>query len=105
MKPHRGQLIMILGILSFVVCAPIMGPIAWIMGSRDLKEMQAGTMDPTGEANTKVGKICGMIATILGYLGICIYIIIIAGVVGSAVATKGTTTNSPDLAPVPSTTR
>ena len=47
-KPHRGTMILVLGILGLVVC-PIIGIIAWVMGHGDLKEMQAGAMDPNGE--------------------------------------------------------
>lgn len=64
MKPHRGTLILILGILSLVICAPL-GIVAWILGSADLKEMDAGTMDPAGRGSTNAGKICGIIGTIL----------------------------------------
>jgi len=75
MAPHRGQLIMILGIgslIGFVIGLPlwIAGPFAWIMGNKDLKEMDAGRMDPEGRGNTQIGKICGMIATILAVVGI-----------------------------------
>jgi predicted Zn finger-like uncharacterized protein len=81
MQPHRGQMIMILGILSLVVAGPILGPIAWIMGNNDLKEMRAGRMDPEGEGNTKVGKVCGMIATILSITAVvvcCLFYALIA---------------------------
>lgn len=64
MKPHRGTLVLVLGILSLVVCSPL-GIAAWIMGSGDLKQMDAGTMDPSGRGNTQAGKICGIIGTIL----------------------------------------
>ena len=64
MKPHRGNLILVLGILSLVVCAPIGIP-AWIMGNGDLKQIDAGTMDPNGRSLTNAGRICGMIGTIL----------------------------------------
>jgi len=64
MKPHRGTLILVLGILSLVVCAPL-GIAAWMMGSGDMKEMDAGTMDPSGRGSTQAGKICGIIGTIL----------------------------------------
>ena len=62
----RGQLIMVLGILSFFIGGPILGLVAWIMGSHDLKEMRAGRMDPEGESQTNTGRICGMISTLLG---------------------------------------
>jgi hypothetical protein len=65
MRPHRGSLILTLGILSFFCFGFILGPMAWIMGSNDLKEMRAGRMDPEGEGVTNAGRICGMIATIL----------------------------------------
>ncbi|HTX20420.1 MAG TPA: hypothetical protein VMD27_00965 [Candidatus Aquilonibacter sp.] len=64
MKPHRGTLILVLGILSLVVCAPL-GIAAWMMGSGDMKEMDAGTMDPSGRGSTQAGKICEIIGTIL----------------------------------------
>jgi hypothetical protein len=72
MKPHRGTLILILGILSLVVCAPL-GIAAWVMGSRDLKEIDAGTMDPAGRGTTQAGKICGIIGTILLILSLVIF--------------------------------
>jgi hypothetical protein len=73
MKPHRGTLILILGILSLVVCAPI-GIAAWIMGNGDLKQMDAGAMDPSGRSLTSAGRICGLIGTILLVIGIVIFI-------------------------------
>jgi hypothetical protein len=80
MKPHRGTLILVLGILGLVVCGPL-GIAAWVMGANDLKEMDAGTMDPSGRGTTKGGKICGMIACIL---------MIVFVVIGVLVAALGT---------------
>jgi uncharacterized membrane protein len=72
MKPHRGTLILVLGILGLVVCAPL-GIAAWVMGSGDLKQMDAGAMDPSGRGNTQAGKICGIIGTILMVIGIIVF--------------------------------
>jgi hypothetical protein len=72
MKPHRGTLILVLGILGLVVCAPL-GIAAWIMGSGDLKQMDAGTMDPSGRGTTQAGKICGIIGTILLIIGVIVF--------------------------------
>ena len=69
MKPHRGTLILVLGILGLVVCGPL-GIVAWIMGSSDLKEMDDGTMDSSGRGNTNAGKICGIIATVLTIISV-----------------------------------
>jgi hypothetical protein len=71
MKPHRGTLILVLGILGLVICGPL-GIAAWVMGSGDLKQMDAGTMDPAGRSTTQAGKICGIIATILLILGVIV---------------------------------
>ena len=65
LKPHRGSTIQILGILSIFVATPILGPMAWIMGSNDLREMDEGIMDPSGRSETQLGKTIGMVMTII----------------------------------------
>jgi hypothetical protein len=74
--PHRGSTVLTLGILSLVVCGPILGPIAWIMGNQDMTEIRAGRMDPEGEGTTNAGRICGMIGTILSIVIILAYCLI-----------------------------
>ncbi len=76
LKPHRGVLILVLGILG-IACCFICGIIAWVMGNGDLREMAAGRMDPSGQGLTQAGKICGMISVILLIVGIVIQIIIL----------------------------
>lgn len=79
MKAHRGTLILILGILGLVLCGLLAIP-AWVMGSNDMKEIEAGTMDPAGRGSTQAGKICGMIGCILMILGVVIGLLLaIAG--------------------------
>jgi hypothetical protein len=73
LAPHRGSAVLTLGILSLVVCGPVLGPIAWVMGQGDLGEMRAGRMDREGEGLTSAGRICGMIGTILSISLIAIY--------------------------------
>jgi hypothetical protein len=83
MKPHRGVLVLVFGILGLVVCFPF-GIAAWVMGNGDLKQMEAGAMDPEGRSLTNAGRICGMIATILVIAGIVIGGLLFAlGVVGA----------------------
>ena len=79
LQPHRGPLVLILGILGLVfnVCC-IPGILAWIFGASDLKQMKAGTMDPEGEGLTKAGYICGIIGT-------CIQIVALIGAMLSVV--------------------
>ena len=90
-EPHRGSLIMTLGIISLFFAHLILGPIAWIMANHDLEAMRQGKMDPEGESATNTGRICGMISTILGIVGIvvaigffCLWMFAVAAVVGTA---------------------
>ncbi len=75
LRPHRGTVILVLGILG-IVCCFICGIIAWVMGSGDLKEMAAGRMDPSGQGLTQAGKICGMISVIIQIVGFVIWLLI-----------------------------
>ena len=77
MKPHRGTLILVFGILGLVICAPL-GIVAWVMGNGDLKQIDAGAMDPAGRSLTNAGRICGMVATILLAIGIVFAVIAMA---------------------------
>lgn len=76
LKPHRGVLILVFGILSWVVCI-IFGIVAWVMANEDLREMDAGRMDTEGEGMTKAGKIIAMIQFGLFAVGIGIWLLII----------------------------
>ena len=68
MKPHHGTLILVLGILSLFMCGIITGIPAWVMANSDLREMDAGTMDPSGRGATQAGKVCGIISVVLAAL-------------------------------------
>jgi hypothetical protein len=96
-EPHRGTLILVLGIVSLVAC-PILGPIAWIMGNGDLKKMDEGVMDPEGKSNTNVGKILGIVGTVLlalQVLAFVFYIVVIGFVVANAQPPKAAPQNQP----------
>jgi hypothetical protein len=92
--PHRGAAILVLGIVGLVVgllgsfCCGIFGIagcvcgiIAWVMANKDLKEMAAGRMDPSGRGLTQAGKICGIISIILAIVVFIISLLFI-GFVG-----------------------
>ena len=82
MRPHRGTLILVFGILGLVCCF-IFGIIAWVMGNGDLREMDTGRMDPTGRGLTQAGKICGIISVIWWIILSVISILgIMAGMIG-----------------------
>jgi hypothetical protein len=84
-EPHRGTLILILGILSLVVCAPL-GIAAWMMGSADLAAMNSGRMDPSGRDMTQIGYVLGIIGTILFILslvGVCLWFAVVGAAIGA----------------------
>jgi hypothetical protein len=80
---HRGTLILVLGILA-IVAVQILGPVAWLLGNADLKEMRAGRMDPSGESQTNIGRILGMIATLLMVVSLVVVCIVFALFFGGA---------------------
>jgi hypothetical protein len=72
-EPHRGNVVLILGILSLVLFwAPLVGLIIGIvvimMGRTDMKKIENGQMDPQGKGTTLAGWICGIIGTIFAAL-------------------------------------
>ncbi len=69
MQPHRGTMILVLGILG-IVCCPFLGIAAIVMGSGDLKAMAEGRMDRGGEGLTNAGRICGIIGLVLFAIGL-----------------------------------
>jgi hypothetical protein len=77
LQPHRGGLILTLGILGILCCLPL-GIVAWVLGSQDLKSIRAGKMDPSGQGLTQAGMVVGIVATILGAVGILLQIVFFA---------------------------
>jgi hypothetical protein len=67
LKPHRGAMLLVFGILG-IACCIVFGILAWVLGSGDLKKIAEGRMDPEGEGLTKAGKILGIIGCVLNAL-------------------------------------
>ena len=85
MKPHRGTLVLVLGILSLIICQPL-GIAAWLMGNADLKQIADGTMNPEGKSLTQIGKILGIIAVVLMAIGLVIGILCMLIAIPSAIS-------------------
>ena len=73
-EPHRGIVILVLGILSIVffdVCLVcwILAAIAINMGSTDLPKIDHGEMDKSGRGMTVAGQACAYIGLLLSLLG------------------------------------
>jgi uncharacterized membrane protein YccF (DUF307 family) len=67
LRPHRGGIVLALGILSVVVSLFLipLGAAAWIMGSMDLKAMDQGRVDSTGRSPAQIGRNLGISAMLL----------------------------------------
>lgn len=69
----KGTTILILGILSLVCCGFWTGVPAIIMGNKALAEIAAGQYAET--STVKIGRILGIIGTILSVLGLIFYLL------------------------------
>jgi phage FluMu protein Com len=75
-KADPSGLVLTMGIVSWVcllVCAPIgwiPGLIAWVSGSRGLKDIQAGHADPSNTNLVQIGYYLGMVNVILTLLSV-----------------------------------
>lgn len=84
----QGTTVLVLGILSLVICG-LIGPFAWSMGNRALREIDAA---PPGyfrnRGNIVAGRICGMVASILLIVSV-VFIVIFFGIVASVSSSNG----------------
>lgn len=78
---------LVLGILGIVTC-PILAPIAWQLGTKELEAIDGGRRDPANRGNANVGRILGIVGTVLLGIGILILVagfllVVVAGVTTS----------------------
>ncbi|MEO6694696.1 MAG: DUF4190 domain-containing protein [Ignavibacteria bacterium] len=75
---------LVLGILSFIMCPVIFGIGAWIMGKKELAEINSGRSSEAGRMIAKIGMWLGILNVILSCIGIIIFaILMVLGVFGS----------------------
>jgi hypothetical protein len=74
LKPHRSGLILTLGLLGLFICGPLCLA-AWVMGSSDLSEMDAGIMDGSGRSTTSSGRNIGILGTVLWIIGVIYFVV------------------------------
>ncbi|MEV4016104.1 DUF4190 domain-containing protein [Nonomuraea angiospora] len=60
----QGTTILVLGILSLVVCTFI-GPFAWSMGTRALREIDESGYYYENRGMVQAGRICGIVSSVL----------------------------------------
>lgn len=89
LAPHRGVLILTLGILGIIICAPLGIP-AYLMGKNDLAAIRAGRMDPSGLGLTQAGHVLGIIGLAFLLIGLLAAVVgvIIAAIAGTVAVTR-----------------
>ncbi|HTE18276.1 MAG TPA: zinc ribbon domain-containing protein [Armatimonadota bacterium] len=71
LRPHRGGTLMGLSIGLAVVdlfCCPLASIASWVMANGDIKEMDAGRMDPSGRQQAKTAMAISIGGLVLGLL-------------------------------------
>ena len=81
--PEGASTILICGILSLVICAPL-GIAAWMMGNTYMAQCHRLRVQPDGVATA--GRICGIVGSVLFGLQMLVFAIWLLLVVGLAVA-------------------
>jgi len=77
MQPHHGAPILVLGIVSLLCSCFVAGIVAWVLANSDLREMDAGRMDPSGRGLTQAGKVCGIISVVLGIVAVITWTLLV----------------------------
>jgi hypothetical protein len=83
----QGTLILVFGILGIFIT--IFAPIAWYMGNKAKREIQASGIQYSNEQNVSIGRMLGKIFTIIALISIAISIIITIIVVAVGVSQSG----------------
>lgn len=80
----QGTTILVFGILSLVVCS-ILGPFAWSMGNKALREMDSTPgIVWTNRGNVTAGRICGIVSSVLMIVGLGFLLLVLAVSLGNA---------------------
>jgi len=69
----QATTVLVLGILSLVVCG-IIGPFAWTMGNRVVREIDSSGGALGGRTEANVGRILGIVATVLIVVGLVLVV-------------------------------
>lgn len=86
LKPHRGPMVLVFGILGMMFCGAL-GIVAFLMGRKDLKEINEGRMDPEGKSLTQVGHILGIVGIVLFCIQLT-FVVLYLGFIIIMVATR-----------------
>jgi hypothetical protein len=80
--------ILVLGICSLVLCQ-VLGPFAWVMGNKAIREIDASRGQISGRDTVNIGRILGIVGTALLVVGLLVLaaFLVVAIVIGSTATT------------------
>jgi len=81
----QGLLILILGIAGLVF-AGVLSPVAWLLGNRALRDIEATGYHPGNESMIVVGRLLGIIGTVLLVLVVVLVVLAVILFVTAAVS-------------------
>ena len=86
---HRqATTVLVLGILGIAVCG-LCGPFAWTIGNRVVAEIDASGGALGGRQEANIGRILGIVATVLLIVGVVFFVFAIALLGTFSVSTHG----------------
>ena len=74
----RATLSLVLGILALVLCQ-VLGPFAWSIGGRAVREIDASGGQLGGRGAANAGRILGIIATVLLVVSVVFFVVAVVG--------------------------
>ena len=70
--------VLVLGILGLVLCQ-VLSPVAWVMGNRVVREIDASQGRQGGRSSANAGRVCGIVGTILLGVAVVVVLLVVVG--------------------------
>lgn len=67
-EPSQATTVLVLGIVGLIFS--ITAPVAWILGNQEMRAIDEGRRDPANAGTANIGRILGIIGTVLLVLGL-----------------------------------
>ncbi len=79
----QATTVLVLGILGLVLCQ-VLGPFAWSMGNKALREIDASQGAIGGRDTVNIGRILGIVATaLLGFAILALVLVVVIAVIAA----------------------
>ncbi len=83
-EESQSTTVLVLGILGLVMCQ-VLAPFAWKMGNAELAAIDAGRRSPTNREHANIGRILGIIGTIMLLFVVALFVLWMLIVFGALV--------------------